>query len=95
MSTEEDDMAAAWGEALEAEGAPESATAAATPDATRVLNQQEIDSLRSQLAIARAEAVAALASAAPHQDVPAADPAPVLLRTARRERAAKRKEGQV
>jgi flagellar motor switch protein FliM len=45
MSTEEDDLAAAWGEALDAEAAPEGAPAVATPDATRVLNQQEIDSL--------------------------------------------------
>jgi flagellar motor switch protein FliM len=45
MSTEEDDLAAAWGEALEAETSPEARQVAATPDATRVLNQQEIDSL--------------------------------------------------
>ena len=38
--SEEEDMAAAWGAALaEEDGAP------VTPDATRVLNQSEIDSL--------------------------------------------------
>ena len=40
---EEDDLAAAWGDALEQEGAP--AAAAPAPDSTRVLNQAEIDSL--------------------------------------------------
>jgi flagellar motor switch protein FliM len=46
MSIEEDDLAAAWGEALEAEGAiPDEAPVAAAPDSTRVLNQAEIDSL--------------------------------------------------
>jgi flagellar motor switch protein FliM len=46
MSIEEDDLAAAWGEALEGEGAiPDEAPVAAAPDSTRVLNQAEIDSL--------------------------------------------------
>jgi flagellar motor switch protein FliM len=46
MSTEEDDLAAAWGEALETEAAgPADAPAVTTPDSTRVLNQAEIDSL--------------------------------------------------
>jgi flagellar motor switch protein FliM len=45
MSTEADDLAAAWGEALDAEASPSNRPPAATPDATRVLNQQEIDSL--------------------------------------------------
>lgn len=68
---------------------------AADPQAINRL-QQEIDSLRSQLAIARAEAVAALANAIPLHGAPAdADPAPALLRTARRERAAKPKEGPI
>ena len=40
MSTEEDDLAASWGAALEEEG-----SAAEAPDAKRVLNQAEIDSL--------------------------------------------------
>lgn len=57
--------------------------------------RQEIDSLRSQLAIARAEAVMALASATPHGASASTDPAPALLRTARRDRAAKSKEGPV
>jgi flagellar motor switch protein FliM len=45
---EEEDLAAAWGAALDEEGAqPEAETEAAAPapDATRVLNQAEIDSL--------------------------------------------------
>jgi flagellar motor switch protein FliM len=43
---EEEDLAAAWGEALEQEAAAGAAAAAApAPEATRVLNQQEIDSL--------------------------------------------------
>ncbi len=54
--------------------------------------QQEIDSLRSQLEAARAEAATAYASAAAH-GVPAPDPAPALLRPARRDRAAKPKDG--
>jgi flagellar motor switch protein FliM len=41
MSTEEDDLAASWGAALEEEGQE----GAAAPDAARVLNQAEIDSL--------------------------------------------------
>jgi flagellar motor switch protein FliM len=41
MSAEEDDLAAAWGAALE----EESGEPAAAPDAARVLNQAEIDSL--------------------------------------------------
>ena len=45
MTGEDDDLAAAWGDALEQEGAPESPAAAPAPDATRVLNQAEIDSL--------------------------------------------------
>ncbi|WP_332837647.1 flagellar motor switch protein FliM [Neoroseomonas rubea] len=49
MSTqEEDDLAAAWGAALDEEGAQpdgEAEAAAPAPDATRVLNQAEIDSL--------------------------------------------------
>jgi flagellar motor switch protein FliM len=46
MSAEEDDLAAAWGEALETEAAsPAEAPVAAAPDSTRVLNQAEIDSL--------------------------------------------------
>jgi flagellar motor switch protein FliM len=40
--SEDDDLAAAWGEALEQEGGAE---AAPVPDQTRVLNQAEIDSL--------------------------------------------------
>ena len=43
MSGSEDDLAAAWGAALEEEGT--SPAAAAPPDAARVLNQAEIDSL--------------------------------------------------
>lgn len=43
-STEEDDLAAAWGAAIEDEGG-DMGTPAPTPDATRVLNQAEIDSL--------------------------------------------------
>lgn len=58
--------------------------------------QQEIDSLRSQLAIARAEAATALANALPHHGAPAdAAPAPALLRAPRRERAVKSKESPV
>ncbi len=55
--------------------------------------RQEIDSLRSQLAIARAEAVTALATVASHAAPVSADPVPALLRTPRRDRAAKLKEG--
>jgi flagellar motor switch protein FliM len=43
MSTEEDDLAASWGAALEQEEADPAETKA--PDAARVLNQAEIDSL--------------------------------------------------
>lgn len=43
-SSEDDDLAAAWGAALEEEGGTE-AEAAPQPDAARVLNQAEIDSL--------------------------------------------------
>jgi flagellar motor switch protein FliM len=47
--TPEDDMAAAWAEALDQEGGaeagPAAAVEAAPPDAARVLNQAEIDSL--------------------------------------------------
>ncbi len=48
--SEEEDLAAAWGAALEQEGQGDAGGAAAgggagTPDATRVLNQAEIDSL--------------------------------------------------
>lgn len=53
--------------------------------------QQEIDSLRSQLADARAEAATAHANAAAHSP-PAPDPSPALLRTARRERSATPKD---
>ncbi len=57
--------------------------------------QQEIDSLRSQLAVARAEAAMAYANAAAPSmttpSVPAPDPA-APLRTARRDRAAKAKD---
>ncbi len=42
MSTEEDDLAASWGAALEQE---EAEPASKAPDAARVLNQAEIDSL--------------------------------------------------
>ncbi len=56
--------------------------------------QQEIDSLRSQLATARAEAATAHANAAAPATLPAADPADGLLRTARRDRAAKPKDSQ-
>jgi flagellar motor switch protein FliM len=45
MSTEDDDLAAAWGEALESEGEASTDAAAASLDQTRVLNQAEIDSL--------------------------------------------------
>ncbi len=46
MSAEEDDLAAAWGEALETEtSSPAETPVAAAPDSTRVLNQAEIDSL--------------------------------------------------
>ena len=44
-AAEEEDLAAAWGAALEAEGQSEAPPAPPTPDATRVLNQAEIDSL--------------------------------------------------
>jgi flagellar motor switch protein FliM len=44
MSGSEDDLAAAWGAALEQEGATPAA-AGPPPEATRVLNQAEIDSL--------------------------------------------------
>ncbi len=64
---------------------------AADPQAINQL-QQEIDDLRSQLAIARAEAVAAHASAASHS---MADPAAAPLRTSRRDRIAKPKVGPV
>ena len=42
-SSEEEDLAAAWGAALEEEDGGDGNPA--TPDATRVLNQAEIDSL--------------------------------------------------
>ncbi|MBB3899193.1 flagellar motor switch protein FliM [Roseococcus suduntuyensis] len=45
MSTEEDDLAAAWGAALEGEEESGTPAPSPTPDATRVLNQAEIDSL--------------------------------------------------
>jgi len=44
-SQEEEDLAAAWGAAMEEEGASPAEEAAPPPDATRVLNQAEIDSL--------------------------------------------------
>ena len=44
-SQEEEDLAAAWGAALEEEGASPAEAAPPPPDATRVLNQAEIDSL--------------------------------------------------
>ncbi len=44
-ATEEDDLAAAWGAALAAEEEAGAAGPAPAPDATRVLNQAEIDSL--------------------------------------------------
>lgn len=72
-------------EASPADEAP--AQHAATPQAITQL-QQEIDTLRSQLAIARAEAVAAQASAASQS---LANPAAAPLRTARRDRSAKPK----
>jgi flagellar motor switch protein FliM len=42
---DDEDLAAAWGAALEEEGAQPEQEAAPPPDATRVLNQAEIDSL--------------------------------------------------
>ncbi|WP_431284047.1 flagellar motor switch protein FliM [Humitalea sp. 24SJ18S-53] len=44
MSTEEDDLAAAWGASLDDEGDADAVSAPA-PDAAKVLNQAEIDSL--------------------------------------------------
>jgi flagellar motor switch protein FliM len=44
-SEEQEDLAAAWGAALAEEAAAGGAAAPPTPDATRVLNQAEIDSL--------------------------------------------------
>ncbi|WP_037300246.1 flagellar motor switch protein FliM [Rubritepida flocculans] len=45
MSSEEDDLAAAWGAALEEEETAGAAAPTVAPDAARVLNQAEIDSL--------------------------------------------------
>ena len=45
MSTEEDDLAASWGAALEQEQQEQDSKAEKAPDAARVLNQAEIDSL--------------------------------------------------
>jgi polyhydroxyalkanoate synthesis repressor PhaR len=67
---------------------------AADPQAIDRL-QQEIDSLRSQLAVARAEALTAHANAAPQSAPADADPAAALLPTPRRDRAAKPKDGPV
>ncbi len=76
---------------------PDADPQAADPQAIDQM-QQEIDSLRSQLAVARAEAAMAHANAAAPSITTPSVPAPDLaapLRTARRDRAAKPKDSPV